>query len=87
MALEDRLRAYVEHVADGGDPYTPEHPLGDDDREVWVSWRTDNGTTCLEIHVDDEQYGRFINGQRADPSWEGGVNGPDVAKWEAVRQL
>lgn len=87
MALEDRLRAYVEHVTEGGDPFAPDHPLGDADHEVWVSWRTDHGTTRLEIAVDDEQYGCFVNGERVEPSWEGGVNGPAVAEWEAVRRL
>ena len=87
MSLEDRLREYVQHVSDGGDPHAPDHPLGNGDHEVWVSWRTDNGVTCLEIHVDDERYGRFVDGQPAEPSWEGGVNGPDVAEWEAVQRL
>ena len=87
MTLEDRLRDYVEHVGEGGDPYMPGHPLGDGEHEIWVSWRTDNGTTHLEIRVDEELYGPFVNGKRIEPSWEGGINGPDVAEWEAVRRL
>lgn len=88
MSLEDRLREYVQHVSDGGDPYTPSHPLGNSDHEVWVSWRTERGDTRIEIAVDDERYGCFVNGEPVDPScWEGGVSGPAVDEWEAVRRL
>jgi len=88
MTLEDRLRAYVEHLKDGGNPEAPGQPLSDDDHEVWVHWRGDGSEgTRLEIHVDDERYGCFVDGRRTDPSWEGGVDGPDVDEWETVREL
>jgi hypothetical protein len=87
MAFEDRLREYVDHVTEDGDPDMPDRPLSNDEREVWVSWRTDDGTTRLEIRVDGERYGPFVDGRRIDSSWEGGVDGPDAAEWEAVRRL
>lgn len=87
MAIEERLCEYVEHVMEGGDPDAPDRPLGDGDHDVWVSWRTDDGTTRLEIRVDDERYGCFVDGERTEPSWEGGVDGPDVTEWEGVRRL
>jgi hypothetical protein len=87
MAFEARLREYVDHVTEGGDPDMPDRPLSNNEREVWVSWRTDDGTTRLEIRVDGERYGPFVDGRRIDSSWEGGVDGPDVAEWEAVRRF
>ncbi len=88
MVLEDRLREYVEHVGNGGDPLAPAQPLGNDDHEVWVSWGgDDSGNTHLEIRVDEEQYGYFVNGKRAEHSWEGGVNVPDVTEWTDIREL
>ncbi|PSP73074.1 hypothetical protein BRC86_10385 [Halobacteriales archaeon QS_3_64_16] len=87
MTLEDRLLEYVAYVEAGGDPYAPAHPLGNGEHDVWVSWRTDDGTTRLEIRVDDEHYGSFVDGKRIEPSWEGGVAGPEVTEWEDVRQL
>jgi hypothetical protein len=54
---------------------------------VWVSWRaTDGGNIYLDIHVD-ERYGYFVNGKQVDLSWEGDVNGPDVAEWDEAREL
>jgi hypothetical protein len=88
MTLEDRLHAYIDHVDGGGDPYVPDHPIGDTDHEIWISWRTDEkGTILLRITVDGERYGWFMNGRQIKPSWEGGVAGPEVDKWEAVRKL
>ena len=88
VSIEDRLHAYVEYVAEGGDPYAPDHPLTKGDQEVWVSWQIEpDGTTRLDIRVDDERYGQFVNGRQVASSWEGGVDGPDVGEWEAVRLL
>jgi hypothetical protein len=86
MGFEDRLRAYVEHVTAGGDPLAPAEPLGDADHEVWVSWRDDEDIH-VEIRVNDERYGYFVNGRRTEPSWEGGVDGPDVTQWNGVREF
>jgi hypothetical protein len=88
MSTDDRLQSYVDHVSDGGDPATlGTDGVETDDRDIWVSWRTDDGHTRLEISVDGERYGYFVDGERATPSWEGGVSVPDVGEWEAVRQL
>lgn len=88
MISEANLREYVEYVTDSGDPYAPGHPLEGSDQEVWVSWRIDGeGSTHLEIRVTGEWRGYFVDGKRVEPSWEGGVNVPDVSKWQAVRAL
>jgi hypothetical protein len=88
MITDDRLREYVEYVTDGGDPCGPGHPLEDSEEDLWVSWRTDErGNTHLEIRATERREGYFVNGERTEPSWEGGVDGPDVAEWQGVREL
>lgn len=88
MTIENRLRAYIEHVEEGGDPSAPGYPVADCEHEIWVSWRTDeDGSSRLEVRVDDERYGCFVDGRRVEPSWEGGVRVPDVDEWEGVRKL
>ena len=88
MTLEERLREFVERVREGTDPFASDQRMSNFDETVWVSWRaTDGGDIYLDIHVDDEPYGYFVNGKRIDPNWEGGVSGPDVAEWDEVRKL
>ena len=88
MTLEQRLHACVEAVRNGNDPFVPNRSVSNHDETVWVSWRNiDGGNTYLDIHVNDERYGYFVNGRRTDPSWEGGVDGPDVPEWDEVRKL
>jgi hypothetical protein len=38
----------------------------------------------VEIRVNNERYGYFVNGRRTEPSWEGDVDGPDVTQWNGV---
>jgi len=88
MTLEGRLHAYIKHMSSGGNPDAFAHLLEDVDYDIWVSrWTNEDGTTRLEIRVEDEQYGQFMNGRRVEPSWEGGINGPDVDEWEDIRKL
>ena len=88
MTFEDQLRAYVKQVKEGGDPFTPKQPVSTHEQSVWVSWRAEgNGSTHLEIHVDEERYGYFVNGRRVESSWEGGVDGPNVTSWDTVRKV
>ena len=56
-----------------------------DDLDTLDSFLT--GLEAGEIRAAEKRQGYFVNGKRTDPSWEGGVVGPDVAEWQGVREL